>query len=243
MLYLKAHKQLSVNNIKMLCYSSSYLPLEILIQLIFNKYFLTSYCVTIVSDIHSNINIYPNHFTYLYVNDETNLTRDVLEVSEMGCSDYIILLKTPETFLTALEEATHLATARRSDRILLFVSIEDNDLLKVLKMKEISFIANVLLIIKAKSENSCEKFDLITHNFVGVEPTETPVYLDSWDSCSGNFSKNVNLFPYDMSNMFGKPLKVAAFTYKPYVLLDIDESISVSGRDGVEMRITDEFCR
>ncbi|CAH2075338.1 unnamed protein product, partial [Iphiclides podalirius] len=46
-----------------------------------------------------------------------------------------------------------------------------------------------------------------------------------------------------MSNLYGKVVKVSCFTYKPYVLLDLNPAVVPYGRDGMEIRIVDEFCR
>ncbi|KAI8428945.1 hypothetical protein MSG28_007557 [Choristoneura fumiferana] len=107
------------------------------------------------------------------------------------------------------------------------------------------FIANILLVVPSeKCPEYCNYYDLVTHNFVGPDAeVDDPLYLDRWDFGLEQFDKGVNLFPHDMSNMNGKTVKVAAFTYKPYVLLDLDPSDNVLGRDGMELRIIDEFCR
>ncbi|KAL4706513.1 hypothetical protein ACJJTC_015711 [Scirpophaga incertulas] len=70
-----------------------------------------------------------------------------------------------------------------------------------------------------------------------------PYYLDRWNTCKEEFEENIYIFPHDMSNLNGKIVKVACFTYKPYVLLDIDPKIESLGRDGTEIRIVNEFCR
>ncbi|KPI97856.1 Glutamate receptor delta-2 subunit [Papilio xuthus] len=109
-------------------------------------------------------------------------------------------------------------------------------------MKETTFIPNVLIVAPSTNQ-SCESYDLITHKYIGLSNHNEPLYLDLWSSCTKQFTKNNNLFPHDMSNMHGKVVKVACFTYKPYVLLDLNSTLVPFGRDGMEIRIIEEFCR
>lgn len=231
--------------------SSSLLPLELLLNTIIRQYLESTYCLTIISDAPLAFS-FPNSFISLIPNDE-NLVEQVYNVSEMGCSDYIVRMQDPQKFMTAFETVVHTATIRRSDRKIIFLPYNeeynegyDIDLpSEVFSMKGSTYVANMLMIVNAASNNSeCKTFDLITHQFVGPdEQTDLPKYLDSWNSCSQEFENHANLFPHDMTNLYGKTLKVACFTYKPYVLLDIDPAIEPSGRDGVEIRIVDELCR
>lgn len=220
--------------------------IELLLQTIFQKYLFSSYCLTIVSETGSEINMIPKVFTYIKWDHDINLKNKLLEVSEMGCSDYIIRMSEPEKFVKSFEEANKVATVRRSDRKLIFLPTNDNQsqyLLEILSMKEISYVANVLLVLKSSREDNCDMYNLVTHQFVGKTETQASIYLDDWNSCTNNFTRNANLFPHNMDDLKGKHLKVAAFTYKPYVLLDLDETTTPSGRNGFEMRIVDEFCR
>ncbi|CAH2107283.1 unnamed protein product [Euphydryas editha] len=171
----------------------------------------------------------------------------------MGCSDYIVQLKEPEIFMTAFENVVHMGNVRKSDRkIIMLPKIDNNlvstnskvELLNILSMKEASFVANILLILPSDTLCDCEIYDLVTHKFVGPDyDNNKPIYLDKWNSCTSKFDNNVNLFPHDMSDLQGKIVKVAGFTYTPYVLLDLDTNIAPRGRDGIEVRIVDEFCR
>ncbi|CAG9560515.1 unnamed protein product [Danaus chrysippus] len=175
-----------------------------------------------------------------------------LEASEMGCSDYIVQIDDPQSFMMNFDKVIHTGNVRRSNRKIVMIPStklplnESNyELLKILSMKETSFVANILLVLPqlGRLEEECEKYDLVTHQFVGIDNHDLSVYLDEWDSCTLQFAHNVNLFPHNMLNLYGKVVTVAAFTYKPYVLLDIDTSIVKQGRDGIDVRIVEEFCR
>lgn len=222
--------------------------ISLLLLTIVEQYLFSSYCITVVSDEPFNLN-FNLSFTTIIPNDSVELlTRQLLKVSENGCSDYIVNVKNPEMFMVAFDEVSRLGTVRRSDRkIIILLPQSDNDsnldLLKLLSMKESSFVANILIISKSNNfEMNCDVYDLVTHEFLKTEG-DLPIVLDRWRSCTQKFERNSNLFPHDMRDLRGKTVKSACFTYKPYVFLDLDTAVEPLGRDGMEMRIVDEFCR
>ncbi|XP_026739805.1 glutamate receptor ionotropic, delta-2-like isoform X2 [Trichoplusia ni] len=161
-------------------------------------------------------------------------------------------MQEPQKFMVAFERVVHIGDIRRSDRKIIILPYDEDynenreiDLPSmVFSMKESHFVADMLMIENYKSDTNCKLFDLITHKFVGSDnEIQLPIHLDRWNSCTEKFENQANLFPHDMTDLYGKTVKVACFTYKPYVLLDIDPAIEPLGRDGVEVRIVDEFCR
>lgn len=217
-----------------------------ILSTIIKEYLCNSYCLTIVTDVPMDLQ-FPVSFTYISPNDSDNLTDQMLQMSEKGCSDYVVRMKEPGKFMKSFEEVNKFGNARRSDKTLLFLPNSQHDnasvLLNLLSLNEARFIANLLLIVPSRIVN-CEYYDLVTHTFIGRDDDlDKPYYLDKWDSCKMQFEQNANLFPHDMNNLYGKTLKVACFNYKPYTLLDLDTRVAPLGRDGTEIRIVDEFCR
>ncbi|KAF9809350.1 hypothetical protein SFRURICE_007281 [Spodoptera frugiperda] len=227
------------------------IPLELLLKTIITQYLESAYCITVLSDKPLSLP-FTNSFIYL-IPDEENLVEQIFNVSEMGCSDYIVCMRDPQNFMTAFERVVHIGNVRRSDRKVIILTYDeeynensDENLPSLIfSMKGSENLANMLMVVNHNSNNSdCKAFDLVTHQFVGPDDmSNLPIYLDRWDSCTQQFENDANLFPHDMTNLYGKTVKVACFTYKPYVLLDIDTAIEPLGRDGVEIRIVDEFCR
>ena len=224
-------------------------PIEILLKIIIGHYLNSSYCVTIISDEYL-FPISSKSFMYISARNNESLTNLMFNASEMGCSDYIVQLNEPDTFFVAYENVARVGNVRKGDRkIIMFPTLHhlingsSDVLLNVLLNREASFVANILLIIRAESSPECHIYDLVTHKFVGIEQNDKPIVLDSWNSCTGEFEKNINLFPHNMSNLYGKIVKVTAFTYKPYVLLDLEPNVTPNGRDGLDIRIVEEFCR
>ncbi|KOB75066.1 Ionotropic receptor [Operophtera brumata] len=206
-------------------------PLGILLHALINQYLADSYCLTLVLEqpIDFKINII---YTYVTPNNETldELTDQLFEVSEKGCSDYIVYMSDPQKFMAAFDQVSRRGNTRRSNRkiIILPYSTADsyvNQSLGLFSMKESTFVANMLLILPAQQEEkTCELYDLVTHEFVSLD-NDQPLYLDQWDSCTQKFIKNVNLFPHDLKNLNGRIVRVACFTYKPYSLLDLDTAL------------------
>ncbi|CAK1604258.1 unnamed protein product [Parnassius mnemosyne] len=231
----------------MIFFGSALLPVDILLQTLLNQYFASSDCIAFISDDSIQFN-YNKTFVYIKPEEE-NFTLLLLQVSEMGCMDYIVKVNEPQKFMIAFEKIAHFTNTRKSDRKIIFLQDYHqkdvkNNLLEVFKLKESSFFANILIIAPSRNEtSSCEYYDLITHKFVGLSNHDQPLYLDQWNSCTKKFYHNENLFPHSMTNMYGKVVKVSCFTYKPYVLLDLNPLLVPSGRDGIEIRIVDEFCR
>lgn len=224
-------------------------PLEILLQIVISQHLNESYCLTFVTEEPINF-VLSQNFMNIVTNNTKGIFNQTLEVSERGCSDYLVRIKEPEEFMEIFEKVSQLGNTRRSDIKIVFLPFVDNKInskkmLDVLSLPEASFVANLLLIIPSDQKAAgCKSYDLVTHQYVGPDVESTrPLHIDRWNSCSGTFDKNANLFPHDMSNLMEKSLKVACFTYKPYVLLDLDTSIEPLGRDGTEMRIVEEFCR
>lgn len=222
-------------------------PVEMLLHIIIEDFLSQSYCVTVVSDKFVNALSISTAMISIKPNSNENLAQPILAASEMGCSDYIIEMSQPENFMAAYEAVNHLGNARRSDKKIIFLQSENlnrSTLLNVLKLKETAYAPNVLLILPKETKDDCIYFDLMTHKYVGPDKqAHDSIMLDQWNSCTQTFKYNSNLFPNDIRNLHGKTLKVACFTYEPYVLLDLDQSVAPLGRDGTEMRIIDEFCR
>ncbi|XP_045534362.1 glutamate receptor 3.4-like [Papilio machaon] len=229
----------------MILLKSTLTAIEILVQTILYRYFQSSYCIAFVS---SESFRFDYNKTYVHIDPEgRNLTNDLLEVSEIGCLDYIVRVNEPKDFIEAFDKVVHLGNTRKSDRKIVFLPKSYNtdvieNLMEILSMKETTFITNVLIVVPSFNK-SYESYDLITHKYIGPSNHNQPLYLDMWSSFTKQFYKNNNLFPHDMSDMYGKVVKVACFTYKPYVLLDINSSLVPFGRDGMEIRIIEEFCR
>ncbi|KAG7299521.1 hypothetical protein JYU34_016484 [Plutella xylostella] len=87
-------------------------------------------------------------------------------------------------------------------------------MLNLLLLNEITLLANLLLILPANSTDNCESYDIVTHKFVGADDeVNDPLYLDSWDACTQQLKTNSNLLPHDISNLQGKTLRIATFTW------------------------------
>jgi len=61
------------------------------------------------------------------------------------------------------------------------------------------------------------------------------------DSGQYGFLHSADLYPDKLSNLMGKRLTMATFTYRPYSIVDLNANPPVL--DGTEMRLALEFCK
>lgn len=222
---------------------------NILLQSIVQQFLSDSYCLTIVSEfpVDCNFNL---AFTYIIPKETVEELKDQLLIaSEQGCSDYIVNMRDQMMFMTAFDLVNKAGTVRRSDKKIIFAPISEeyckNEYLDLLLMKETNYAANLVIILPNKEfQTNCEIYDLVSHKFAGSdEEIHEPMILNQWDSCTEQFKTSANLFPHDINNLLGRTVKVGTFHYKPYILLDVDPALAPTGRDGMEIRMIEEFCR
>lgn len=165
------------------------------------------------------------------------------------------MMDTPSDFLANFDENIHVTNQRRVDRKIIFLPTSDDDetrdeLIAITQEPALTFITDILLVLPAcnslPNENNCTKYDLGTHRFLGPSGNNDLIILDSWDGSDGDngtFENNANLFPDKISNLQGRELNVATFSYKPYSILELDENDNIIGLDGTEMKTCIEFCK
>lgn len=223
---------------------------NLLLQTIVNIYLSESHCLTIVSDNPIDFNL-DLMFAYVIPNRTAEELKDqLLIVSEQGCSDYLVNMRDQKMFMTAYGMVSKAGSVRRSDRKILFlpapeILVSKNKLIDLFAMKETHYVANVLVILPSEdNETNCQIFDFVTHKFTGPdEGVDKPMLLNQWNSCTNKFKTNNTLFPHDMTNLLGKVAIMSSFFYSPYGIFDLDPALSPKGRDGMEIRLCEEFCR
>lgn len=70
--------------------------INILLNLIIEQYLNNSFCITIVSETPLNIQFNQSFIVISPKNVQDEFVNQLLEVSENGCSDYIVKMKNPE---------------------------------------------------------------------------------------------------------------------------------------------------
>jgi hypothetical protein len=81
--------------------------------------------------------------------------------------------------------------------------------------------------------------ELITHRFVGPDPTER-ISLDIWTSDRG-FLRDANLYPDKVNNLMGREVTLTAIFYPPYSA--VYPAAEPPIYDGIEFRIVREWAR
>ncbi|XP_077285106.1 putative glutamate receptor [Arctopsyche grandis] len=224
--------------------------LNLLLNIIVNKYLLKTYCLTVLSKTHLDIieNIPIMRYDQTNISDPISMSSFILKSFDLGCSDFIILLDSPQEFLSIFDENIHLTNQRRGNRKLVFLpSFADqtsrDKLISILQESTLSFVPDILLVLPACDAVNCSDYDLATHKYVGTHGNGELVILDRWRSNNKTFARNTYLFPDKLTNMQGRVLKVATFSYKPYSIIQVDENDNIVGLDGTEMKTCIEFCK
>lgn len=223
--------------------------LKILVNIIVQEYLLKTYCVTIVTDDVTDMFLEKIGIPFLYYassSDEDTMQSLILKSLDLGCSDFIINIDNPETFIAQFEENIHATNQRRGNRKLIFVPNEYNPnsregLIHLLKTPAVEFVPDILLIlpINETGEGSNETmYELGTQKYLSEREL---IVLDVWRSESQSFEKKTNLFPDKVSNLQGRTVKMATFNYKPYSIFEFDENNNTIV-DGTEYRAAREFC-
>lgn len=224
-------------------------PIELIVQILFKQYLNNSYCVTFMTENYMiDLIDIPDSISLVVLNSTGDILEATLSASEMGCSNYVVQMANPEKFITIFDKIVRLGNARKSDnKIILLPPFRDENVskqLKVLQFKETSFISNLLIVIPVNSNKECKTYDFITNEFIGYDfKTNKPILLDKWNSCTKEFKQKANLFPDKLKDLDGKTVKVACFHSYPFTILDLDNSSTPHGRDGIDIRAINELCR
>lgn len=231
--------------------NSDMLALEKLLGIIIKKYLIKTYCLSIFSELTLNV-VEDVPIMRFNDSDPSSMSSYIMQSFDIGCSDFIIMMDTPSDFLSIYDENIHETNQRRPYRKIIFLPTSDDEemrkeLISITQESALSFLPDLLLVLPAcdslPNESNCTKYDLGTHKFVGVSGNNDLVILDSWNGDDNTFEKNANLFPDKISNMQGRKLNVATFTYKPYSILELDANDNIIGLDGTEMKFCIEFCK
>nr|CAD7440683.1 unnamed protein product [Timema bartmani] len=211
-----------------------------------SRYFSNHQCVAVFGDmVYSRVKLnVPTMWVRIPLGKEDNTDHSILKALDASCEAFIIQLAEPETFIRKLLKLYKKATQRRNRKVLLLPEAASKDAQSsdnVLKMKELTFLPDLVV---AKLNTSSDRevnftIQLFTHKYVGKEDSEKPVLLDVWSQ--GKFLSGRNLFPDKLSNLMGKPLKYATFTYPPYAITQEEDFPPLY--DGTEVRIALEFSK
>lgn len=93
-------------------------PVETILHIILKKYLAESYCFTIISEEPFEFT-FSNSFIYINPNNCNDLVSILIDVTNKGCSDFIIRMREPQYFMYALDSAHYLGDVRRSDKTII----------------------------------------------------------------------------------------------------------------------------
>lgn len=159
-------------------------------------------------------------------------TNPVVKINEIdnnflnfGCENIIIYENDTEKKINDFENQIKLAIQRYNHRKYLIFLQEYDENFQL--YKSLHFVPNVLFVSpKIYEENetviykTCEvTFILYTHMYSGLKGNDKIYVLDYWFSKNQSFLRDANLYPDKISNLRGRTMKMATFTYKPYAIV------------------------
>lgn len=196
--------------------------LNILLNIIIEKYFLNSRCIFLITDLDNEISLTSNFLipiVLIKINEDFNSN---FLTQSFGCQDFIIKTNTPlSTFQMCEERIKYDTTERFNDRKYVLASgcnMTEN-LRDISQLNELNFVSDLLLIMEAANGQNNDSIYLRTHKYVGNDDQNKLIFLDKWFLENETFWKGRNLFPDKLNNQMGRELRMSAFTYQPYVIL------------------------
>ncbi|PSN43557.1 hypothetical protein C0J52_03708 [Blattella germanica] len=190
---------------------------------IVSRYFSTSRCILVVIEepsdgetvedsIPGSLQRFNVHFREEMI--EYKLVEDImLKALDDKCLGYIFMVSDPVQIVISMK-TMYRKTKQRANGKFLFLpkgSGFDSAIDDVLQMKEMDFFPDLVM----------AKFLL--------------------DTNEGAFLLSANIYPDKVSNLMGKSLTAATFTYQPYAIVNLETSPITF--DGTETRVFLEFCK
>lgn len=188
-----------------------------LLGLILNQYFNNFRCIFLLTD--KNLPLDTSKIIIPLVNlkiSNKSIPTDLF-FRYFDCQGIVIQTKNCLEVFENVEKEIRKHMERYNNRRYLFLpssceEIKEND---VFQSKELHFVAD-LLVMSYSKEKYEEQYEFLTHKYVGVKNNSEVIVLDKWFANNNSFLKGNNLYPDKISDMQGRTLRLATFTYLPY---------------------------
>lgn len=180
--------------------------MDVLIKIILSQYFTKSSCIAVVQDGLNGLNIETTTPLLWFT---MNHTRNLF--NHIGCHAIVVQVQDPVETFQKLELEIKLHPDRFNKRRYLFIHDSQTDnWINIFRTTELNYVTDLLVVLASN-------YTLWTHKYVGSQGSK-PYMVDQWFSNNHSFLRNQNLFPDKLTNQMGRPLRVAMFSYEPYVI-------------------------
>lgn len=134
-----------------------------------------------------------------------------------GCQGIATQTKNILTVFENVEKGIRKRLERFNNRRYLFLpsSYDGAKEIEVFQSKELQFVADIL-VLRYTEEKSEGVYEFLTHKYTGVGNNNEVIVLDKWFASNSSFLNGNNLYPDKISDMQGRTLRLATFTYLPY---------------------------
>ncbi|XP_073969277.1 ionotropic receptor 21a-like isoform X3 [Rhodnius prolixus] len=227
--------------------------IEILTKQVLSTYYLSHKCtvlITMMEMFHEFNTDLGTSFIQIAPQEKCDygLANKIAEGFKQNCDSYIVQVDDPLCFLKIWHISLQM-TFHRHNPIFFFLpdcKNRRNHAMEILSAPESDITVNIIVVELEFNDNNKFKLNhsedwpvtLWTNDFskLAGSPERTKIFVDSWHPIKG-FRFNNNLFYDKILNLKGRVLRVAAFTYPPYTIVEKNTI------DGIEMRIAFLFCR
>lgn len=209
------------------------LYLNILMELIIEKYFNNSLCLLHYHENTDNL-VQLRNIPIYSINGEQNLILD----TEQICKHFLLQHDNANEALKSVEYVIgtdHNWNYNYRKYIIILNSKEE--FVNFYNSNLLSFVRDVLVIVPSnydKNETifglntgSVTQFDLYTHRYIGLNNNNDPMLLDTWFSKNLSFKFGNDLFPDKITNQFGRVLRAPCFEHIPYTVCTGGEILSL----------------
>lgn len=192
--------------------------LDILANLVIQRYFLSSRCLLIFID-HGNNFSYSGSLPIVTMQVQLDNIHSDVFLHYFGCQGIVMKTNNPVVHFKSFEREIKLARDRFNTRKFLVLpgdNLEEN-LEDIFSTEEIMHVADLDIIDEIIDIHE-PNFSIWTHPYPGMN-LEKKFLLDKWFPKNRTFLYGSNLYPDKLKNQMGRKLRMATFPYEPYSVI------------------------
>lgn len=193
--------------------------LNILTNIIIQKYFQNSGCLLIFTD-YGNSFQYSNDLPVVNILIENKDLHPEIFLHNFGCQGIIMKSNNPASSFKSFESQIKFSGERFNRRKYLIIQGNDmqENFTEILSSEEIMYVSDLVIVEKNADISKELAFFLWTHSYVGND-MRNQIVLDTWFSHNKSFLYQQDLYPNKLKNQMGRKIRMATFRYEPYSIV------------------------
>lgn len=204
--------------------------LEMLLNVIVNQFFEDSRCLLIFQESEEKFVLNNSFLPLVHINPAYPYEIKQIFHHSYGCQGIIIHSPNPIRVFNDIESQIKYSMESFSNRRYLIIesSQTTQKFQDFLSITESQYVRDILFLSTTDkncefvnttlsySYDSCSLYKLSSNKFVGPNPSNDEIVLKQWDSKQYDVYLDKEFYPNKVENLYGRQVKVATFTYKPY---------------------------